>query len=678
MVHGGAGSGKSTVIHVMCQYIHQILRKDGDDPDCPYVLLSAFTGGAASNIEGQTLHTLFSFNFGAGYQSLSDKNRDLKRALYKNVQVLIIDEISLVDADMLYKIDMRLREITQKDMPFGNVAIFALGDMMQIKPVKGRYIMQCPISQQFWMAYEIDSLWHKFECIILEKNHRQGEDRHYANMLNRIRIGQETSEDVQELRERVRKENHPDIKKEKGALFIFGTNKKVNHMNTRRLKALRGDEKVVKAICLHKSIKNFKPKINNAGNICNTPFQSELKLKLGAKVMLTYNIDTSDGLTNGARGELIGILEDERENISKLIVKFEIDSFGRERRRRHPGISKKYPGGTSIEKVNFPFSISKSKKSVINTANVIQFPIKLAFACTAHKIQGATIPKPMKLIIYVMDIWMAAVTYVMLSRICALWQLYILDEFDEAKMYPHQQAIEELERLKNISLNNNPTEWEKEDNKSFKIYSLNCRSLKKHLPDILSDEILMKSDVICLQETWLDGDMMRDDLEMTDYKLHLNSQGKGKGVAIYFKKETLRHQVDIKEENLQLSKFTSDVIDLVVLYRSQNGDQNHLTLILEKLLDSEKPLLVVGDFNFCFMGNSSTPTKKYFHENHFQQLVQEPTHIEGNLLDHAYMRDMKRVNKYKTEVHSKYYTDHKGVAILIKRFGIISPSKVID
>jgi len=87
---------------------------------------------------------------------------------------------------MLYKIDLRLREITQKDMPFGNIAIFAPGDMMQIKLVKGRYIMQCPITQQFWIAYEIDSLWHKFECIILEKNHRQGEDRLYANKLNRI------------------------------------------------------------------------------------------------------------------------------------------------------------------------------------------------------------------------------------------------------------------------------------------------------------------------------------------------------------------------------------------------------------------------------------------------------------------------------------------------------------
>ena len=73
MVNGGAGSGKSTLIHVISQYVHRVLMRDGDDPDCPYVLLSAYTGGAASNIKGQTLHTLFSFNFGAGYMSLNDK-----------------------------------------------------------------------------------------------------------------------------------------------------------------------------------------------------------------------------------------------------------------------------------------------------------------------------------------------------------------------------------------------------------------------------------------------------------------------------------------------------------------------------------------------------------------------------------------------------------------------------
>ena len=95
---------------LMSQYIQKILLRDGDDLDCPYVLLSAFTGTAAANIDGQTLHTLFSFNFGAEFMSLSDKKRDELRNLYKNLKVLIIDEISLVDADMLYKIDLRLRE----------------------------------------------------------------------------------------------------------------------------------------------------------------------------------------------------------------------------------------------------------------------------------------------------------------------------------------------------------------------------------------------------------------------------------------------------------------------------------------------------------------------------------------------------------------------------------------
>ena len=310
MVHGGAGSGKSTVIHVLSQYLHHILKKEGDDPECPYVLLAAFTGSAASNIQGQTLHTLFSFNFGSGYQSLSDKTRDQKRNLYKNLKVLIIDEISLVDADMLYKIDLRLREITQKDMPFGNIAIFALGDLMQIKPVKGRFIMQCPSNQQFALVYEIDSLWHKFQCILLETNHRQGEDKPYADMLNRIRTGQETAVDIDKLKERVRNENHPDIRKETDALYIFGTNKNVNQMNGKRLKAIKGEESIINAICMHRTIKHFSPPVNNAGNISNTPFQKELRVKIGAKVMLTYNVDTSDGLTNGARGTLIGIIQD--------------------------------------------------------------------------------------------------------------------------------------------------------------------------------------------------------------------------------------------------------------------------------------------------------------------------------------------------------------------------------
>ena len=79
-------------------------------------------------------------------------------------------------------------------------------------------------------------------------------------------------------------------------------------MNTKKLKALPGEEYIIKSFCYHSTIKNFSPTIGNAGEINKTPFQKELKVKIGAKVMLTYNIDVSDGLTNGARGEMLGLL----------------------------------------------------------------------------------------------------------------------------------------------------------------------------------------------------------------------------------------------------------------------------------------------------------------------------------------------------------------------------------
>ena len=145
--------------------------------------------------------------------------------------------------------------------------------------------------------------------------------------------------------------------------------------------------------------KNFNPPEGKAGEVLKTPFQKELTLKIGAKIMMTYNVDTSDGLTNGARGELLGIIEDAKGNISKLVVKFENESVGRQKRRNNPNITNIYPGGTTVEKVNFSFSISKSTKSVVNTAIVIKFPIKLSLACTAHKVQGATISKPKKVIL---------------------------------------------------------------------------------------------------------------------------------------------------------------------------------------------------------------------------------------------------------------------------------------
>ena len=191
--------------------------------------------------------------------------------------------------------------------------------------------------------------------------------------------------------------------------------------------------------------------------------------------------------------------------------------------------------------------------------------------------------------------------------------------------------------------------------------------MKKHYQDIISDNLLLKSDVICLQETWLEDDTILENLKISNYELHLNSNGKGKGIAIYYKKCTIKHEIDIKEDNMQLSKFTSSTIDILVLYRSQGGNHNDLMMKIADLTSRNKPQLVIGDFNFCYLENSSNSTKKYLKENDFKQIIKEPTHIEGNLLDQAHVRDVQRINNYSTEIHSKYYTDHKALAVMVKK-----------
>ena len=102
-------------------------------------------------------------------------------------------------------------------------------------------------------------------------------------------------------------------------------------------------------------------------------------------------------------------------------------------------------------------------------------------------------------------------------------QIYILDEFDETRMYPDTRALLELERLDQISLNKNKSKWEKDDHKSLKISSMNCRSLNKHFNDISTGELLLKSDIILLQETWLEDDDISEDLSIPGYNLHLLS-----------------------------------------------------------------------------------------------------------------------------------------------------------
>ena len=235
----GAGSGKSTVIECLTQWAHRTLAKAGDDPSSPYVLKAATTGAASTLIEGSTVHSSLGFDFSSKHSSLNDKKREQKREQLKNLKVLIIDEFSMMKADILYRIHLRLREVTQIDQDFGGVNVCLFGDPAQLKPVLGSYIFAAPNCPDYKLAYGdgSDSLWRSFKVINLEENHRQGKDKDYADMLNRIRMGKHNKEDIDILKSRVRPNGHPDLK---GALFISAKVKPVATFNEKEINKLPG------------------------------------------------------------------------------------------------------------------------------------------------------------------------------------------------------------------------------------------------------------------------------------------------------------------------------------------------------------------------------------------------------------------------------------------------------
>ena len=109
-------------------------------------------------------------------------------------------------------------------------------------------------------------------------------------------------------------------------------------------------------------------------------------------------------------------------------------------------------------------------------------------------------------------------------------------------------------------------------------------------------------------------------------------------------------------------------MDIIVIYRSNGGNLMELKQNIEEIRGNNlKTELVIGDFNFCFLKDLSNPTRKYLKENNFKQLGQEPTHIEGNLIDQAHLRDVDGNHQYSMDLHSKYYTDHKALVLLVKR-----------
>ena len=109
------------------------------------------------------------------------------------------------------------------------------------------------------------------------------------------------------------------------------------------------------------------------------------------------------------------------------------------------------------------------------------------------------------------------------------------------------------------------------------------------------------------------------------------------------------------------------MLDIITLYRSQSGDCNKLNEHIDLMTTDGKPVLVLGDFNFCFFSNKNSRMKQHLEAKNFSQLIREPTHIQGHLLDQAYLHDKEGQLRWTAEIHSKYFTDHRGIAIILKK-----------
>ena len=237
------------------------------------------------------------------------------------------------------------------------------------------------------------------------------------------------------------------------------------------------------------------------------------------------------------------------------------------------------------------------------TVNLVQFPIKLAHVITSHKIQGQTVDKPLTATYNLMNIFEEAQGYVMLSHVEELLQTFIIDDFDPDKIYPSSKALKELERMNKVSLNHNPSPWNKTMENSVKILSMNCAGLKPHYDDVKNDAKIKRADMIYLVETSLSEEDELENFPLSGYTIDGIKAGAGKGITSYFNPKTFKRDNRIESAKYQVLKFCHDSVDVIGIYRSQLGDSVMLLQDLNGMINPEKTTLIVGDMNICYREN---------------------------------------------------------------------------
>lgn len=373
-ITGRAGTGKSTILNHLAWNTSKI------------IAVCAPTGVAALNVGGQTIHSLLRLPTGVIADHDLEQPAELKKMLAA-IDTLVIDEISMVSADLMDAIDRSLRQARgKKHDPFGGVQIIMFGDPYQLPPVPPRdphelaYFRDTYRSLWFFDA----TVWSAAPLTVIElvEVHRQRDDR-FKQILTAVRHGEVTADMAAELNTAGARPAPLDV------ITLATTNATVTRINTQRLAQITGT--ALKAVA----------EINGEFRENTFPADEVLELKLGAQVMFLRN-DPDGRWVNGTIGTVSRVAGTVWVEVGEQ--EFEVEP-------------------TTWERFRYTYDAETKKLEKEVVADFEQFPLRLAWAVTIHKSQGHTYDDA------VVDLgpraFSAGQTYVALSRVRSLEGLFL-------------------------------------------------------------------------------------------------------------------------------------------------------------------------------------------------------------------------------------------------------------
>lgn len=343
-ITGRAGTGKSTLLRLW----KRSSRKK--------MVILAPTGIAALHVGGQTIHSFFSFP--PRMMSSGDFKKLKNRKLIQSLDAIIIDEISMVRADMLDNIDRTLRLNRQSDEPFGGVQMVFFGDLFQLPPIVSEHTEREYLDLHYDSPYFFSAhVWDQSKglCgIELTKIYRQ-EEQHFLRLLEEIRYNSIDWDTLEAINERYQPNQPPP----KHSVTICTRRYLARSINLKRLNELPGSPNI------------FQARVTGNFSRSTSPAPPELMLKAGAQVMFVRN-DPLKKYVNGSLGEVISISE-------KTILVKVINDHG---------------ATLEVEKNSWDhikYTINEEGKITTEvTGTFEQYPLNLAWAMTIHKSQGMT------------------------------------------------------------------------------------------------------------------------------------------------------------------------------------------------------------------------------------------------------------------------------------------------